>query len=91
MIRGFLFHLIPLIVPFVVYAVYLYYLKRAGGEGTWRGKSTAIVTIIGLLLMAISFIVLWAFQDPPKDGTYIPSRYENGILIAPQMIPDKPD
>lgn len=89
MIRGFLIHLIPLLVPFIVYGVYLYYLKRAGGEGTWRGKSIAIVTIIGLLLMSISFVVLWTVQDPPKDGIYIPSRFENGKLIAPQIIPNK--
>ncbi len=91
MLRGFLFHLIPVLVPFVVYGIYLYFMKRNGGEGTWKGRSTAIVTIIGLLMMAISFIVLWAVQDQPRDGKYIPPRYEDGKLIAPQIIPENKD
>jgi len=89
MLRGLLFNIIPLLVPFIVYALYLHYVKLAGGEKTWQGKSIAIVTLIGLLFMAISFIVLWALQDRPADGKYIPQRYENGQLIDSQIIPEK--
>ncbi|OUR77830.1 hypothetical protein A9Q83_09965 [Alphaproteobacteria bacterium 46_93_T64] len=89
MVRGILFHIIPLLVPFIVYAIYLYYLKKAGGEKTWQGKSVAVLTLIGLFFMAISFIVLWVFQERSADGVYIPQHMENGKLIDSQVIPRK--
>ncbi len=87
MFRGLLFHIIPLLSPFIVYAVYLYYLKKAGGEKTWQGKSVAVLTLIGLVLMAISFVVIWALQDRADDGVYIPQHMENGKLVDSQVIP----
>lgn len=90
MIRGILFHVIPLILPFVVYAVYLYFNKRAGGDKTWRGKSIAVVTVIGLLLMALSLVVLGSVSGESRDGTvYIPPRFEDGKLIDSQVVPAK--
>ncbi|MBL4667315.1 MAG: hypothetical protein JKY04_08055 [Sneathiella sp.] len=87
MLRGLLFHIIPLLFPFAVYAAYLYYLKKAGGEKTWQGKSVAVLTLVGLVLMAISFVVIWAFQDRTEDGVYIPQHMENGKLIDSQIVP----
>ena len=87
MLRGLLFHIIPLLFPFAVYAIYLYYLKKAGGEKTWQGKSVAVLTLVGLVLMAISFVIIWALQDRAEDGTYIPQHMENGKLIDSQIIP----
>ncbi|MBO6827321.1 MAG: hypothetical protein JJ879_14035 [Sneathiella sp.] len=87
MIRSFLVHLIPLLLPFVVYAIYLYYVRRAGGEKTWAGKTVAILTLIGLILMSFSFIALWAFTERTAEGQYIPPRYENGRIIDSEVIP----
>ncbi len=91
MLRGFLFHLIPLLLPFIVYGVYLYFNKRAGGEKTWQGKSIAIATIIGLSLMAISLLALVILRDAPAEGDYTPPRFEDGKLIAPKLLPPKKD
>ncbi len=79
------------LIPFVIYGIYLLMVKRAGGEGTVKGRSVAITAIIGLVLMGGSFIVLWAVQDNPKDGVYIPPRYEDGKLIEGQILPREPD
>lgn len=92
MVRGFLIHVIPLLVPFIVYAIYLYYSNKAGGEKTWQGRTVAALTMIGLVLMAFSFVAVWAIQDPPKEGTYIPQRIdENGNVIDSQIIPETKD
>ncbi|MBL4907018.1 MAG: hypothetical protein JKX94_06160 [Sneathiella sp.] len=91
MLRGFLFHLIPLLIPFVVYGLYLYFSRRAGGEKTWQGKSIAISTLIGLIFMAISLMALGVIRDDLVDGTYIPPRFEDGKIIPPQIIPFEKD
>ncbi len=91
MLRTIIFHILPFLVPFIVYGVYLHYLKRAGGEKTWQGKSLAITTMIGLIFVAASFVALWIFQDRAEDGDYIPPRFENGKLIEGQIVPRNPD
>lgn len=87
MLRGLLFHIIPLLIPFVVYALYLYFSRRAGGEKTWQGKSVAITTLIGLTLMAISLLVLGGVREEQVEGVYVPPRFEDGKIIEPKIIP----
>lgn len=88
MIRSVLFHVIPLILPFVVYAVYLYFNKRAGGDKTWRGKSIAVLTVVGLMLMALSLLILGAVSGEPREGTvYVPPKFIDGKLIDSEVIP----
>lgn len=87
MLRGFLFHIIPLLIPFIVYGLYLYFSRRAGGDKTWQGKSVAISTLIGLILMAISLLALGILREEQADGVYIPPRFEDGKIIQPQTIP----
>ncbi len=88
MIRSILFHLIPLLLPFVVYAVYLYFNARAGGDKKWGKVSLAVTTMIGLLLMAASLITLGLVSGSPREGTvYVPPRFEDGRLIDSQILP----
>ena len=88
MIRSILFHVIPLILPFVVYGVYLYFNARAGGDKKWEKTSLAIATIVGLLLMAASLITLGLISGEPSEGTvYVPPRFEDGRIIDSQILP----
>lgn len=88
MIRAILFHIIPLILPFVVYGVYLYFNARAGGDKSWGKTSLAITTISGLLLMAISLITLGLVSGESHEGTvYVPPRFEDGRIIDSQILP----
>ncbi|WP_340151129.1 DUF6111 family protein [uncultured Sneathiella sp.] len=88
MIRAILFHIIPLILPFVVYGVYLYFNARAGGDKSWGKTSLAIATISGLLLMAISLITLGLVSGESQEGTiYVPPRFEDGRIIDSQILP----
>ncbi|GLQ05731.1 DUF6111 family protein [Sneathiella chinensis] len=91
MIRGLLFHLIPLLLPFVVYGIYLYFNKKLGGEKTWKGRSVAISTLIGLILMAVSLVTLGVLDGDPKDGVYVPPRFEDGKLIDSTVLPSGKD
>ena len=88
MIRSILFHVIPLILPFVVYGVYLYFNARAGGDKKWGKTSLAVATITGLVLMAMSLIALGLVSGDPREGTvYVPPRFEDGRLIDSQVLP----
>ena len=88
MIRAILFHIIPLILPFVVYGVYLYFNARAGGDKSWGKTSLAIATISGLLLMAISLITLGLVSGESQEGTiYVPPDLRNGRIIDSQILP----
>jgi hypothetical protein len=90
MFRGIIFHLIPLLVPILFYFLYLYFINRAGGEKTIQGRYVAISFLIGLILMAFSFLVVAALRDDPADGIYVPPRYEDGKIIDSVVLP-KPD
>lgn len=88
MIRAILFHIIPLLLPFVVYAVYLYFNARAGGDKKWGRTSLAISTVTGLVLMAASLIALGLVSGEPSEGTvYVPPRFEDGRIIDSQVLP----
>ncbi|MCF8465917.1 MAG: DUF6111 family protein [Sneathiella sp.] len=88
MIRAILFYIIPLIFPFVVYGVYLYFNSKAGGDKAWGRNSIAIATVTGLLLMAVSLIILGIVSGEPREGTvYVPPRFEDGKVIDSQVVP----
>ncbi|WP_373086205.1 DUF6111 family protein [Sneathiella sp.] len=88
MIRGILFHVILLLLPFVIYGVYLYFDARAGGSKSWGRNSIAIATVSGLMLMAISLIALGMLSGDPRQGTvYVPPRFEDGKVIDSQVVP----
>ena len=88
MIRAILFYIIPFIFPFVVYGVYLYFNSKAGGDKSWGKNSIAVAMVTGLLLMAVSLIVLGIVSGDPRKGTvYVPPRFEDGKIIDSQVIP----
>jgi uncharacterized protein DUF6111 len=89
MIRSFFIHLIPFLLPFVLYALYLYFDKRAGGDKRWQWNSVSIALITGLVLTILSFVILGLNSGEPIDGTYIPPRYEDGRIIDSIVIPNK--
>ena len=90
MIRTILFYIIPLILPFVVYGLYLYFDAKAGGDKSWSRNSIAISMVVGLLLMAASLIVLGLISGEPREGTvYVPPRFEDGKIIDSQVVPAK--
>lgn len=91
MIRVFLFYLIPFLLPFVMYAIYLYFDRRAGGTKGWKLTSASIVAIIGLLLMSISLFILGLTTGSPPEGTYVPPQFKDGKLIDSTIIPPKAD
>lgn len=72
-------HLLPLLLPFIFYGLYIWHVKRSGRDGPevtpWFWLSAT-----GLLLVVIGFVVggLVFGEDP---GQYVPARFEDGRIV----------
>ena len=82
MIRPVLTELALFLLPFVVYAVYLWG-TRAGvlHPESWPLGTLMGLTIAALVLMAGSFIVLAQWGGEPAGSHYVPAHIENGKLV----------
>ena len=82
MIRPVLTELALFLLPFVVYAVYLWG-TRAGvlHPDSWPLARLMWLTIAALALMFGSFLVLAQWGGEPANSTYIPAHMENGRLV----------
>jgi len=82
MIRPVLTELALFVLPFLVYAIYLW-ATRAGvlHPESWPLSTLMWLTIAALVLVAGSFIVLAQWGGEPAGSTYVPAHIENGKLI----------
>jgi hypothetical protein len=82
MIRPVLTELALFLVPFAVYAVYLWG-TRAGvlHPESWPLGTLMWLSIAALVLMAGSFVVLAQFGGEPPGSAYVPAHIENGRLV----------
>jgi hypothetical protein len=69
------------LVPFVVYAVFLW-ATRAGvlDSSAWSPARLAWLMIAALSLMVGSFVVLAEFGGAPAGSTYVPAHVDAGKL-----------
>ena len=88
MIRPVLTELVFFLVPFAVYAAFLWFSKTSMlDRAYWSPKTLMTLTIVALVLMIASFIVLGHFTGAPVGSTYEPARVENGKLIPGRVVP----
>ena len=82
MIRPVLTELVLFVLPFLVYAAYLW-ATRAGvlHPESWPLGTLMALTIAALLLIAGSFIVLAQWGGEPPGSAYVPAHVEDGRLV----------
>jgi hypothetical protein len=82
MIRPVLQELALFLTPFAVYAIYLW-ATRANilHPESWPLSRLMWLTIVALLMVAVSFIVLAQWGGEPAGSQYIPAHIENGKLV----------
>jgi len=73
------------LVPFLVYAVFLW-ATRAGvlDPSSWSMARLAWLFIAALSLMVGSFVMLAEFGGAPAGSTYVPAHMENGKFVPGQ-------
>ncbi|MCW0236618.1 MAG: DUF6111 family protein [Ferrovibrio sp.] len=72
-------HLLPLLLPFALYGLYIWHVKRSGKDGP-EVTPWFWLAAIGLVLMILSFLVYGVFFEPPP-GDYAPARFEDGRIV----------
>jgi len=89
--------ILPLVAPFAVYAIWVWYgRKRAEKSGDeppefTRGSSFWAI-MMGFLLMIASLIVIAVSSGvPPNSGVYQAPRLENGTITEPTYTPKVSD
>lgn len=87
MIRKLLLHVLPFLLPFVVYGFYVLMAKRAELRGeVWRHAPWYWLTAVGLSLSILSFVLV-ALLAPGGEGIYMPKRMVDGEIV-PGAAPD---
>ncbi len=82
MIRPVFTEIALFLVPFVVYAIFLW-ATRAGvlDWSNWSLSRVAWLAIAALVLMIGSFVLLAHFGGSPPGSTYVPAHVENGVFV----------
>jgi len=85
MIRPVFTELALFLVPFVVYAVFLW-ATRAGilDQSAWSAPRLAWLLIAALILMVGSLLMLAEFGGAPPGSTYVPAHVDNGKVSPGQ-------
>jgi membrane protease YdiL (CAAX protease family) len=86
MLGRILFDVFLFIVPFALYAGWLSYLKRRHErDPNWREAPWTRLTIVGLVLVALSFVVLRIVEGDNGPATYVPARLEDGRIVPGEL------
>jgi len=80
-----LIHGALLLLPFALYFLYLWQVRRAGKEGP-ETTPWFLLSLAGLLLMIASFAVVHLMGDQ-ASGDYTPARFENGRIVPGDIKP----
>jgi hypothetical protein len=82
MIRPVLTEVILFLLPFVLYAVFLWATKAGVLDvGSWPLARVLTLAIIALVLVVGSFIFFAHFSGAPPGSTYVPAHIENGKFV----------
>ena len=82
MIRPVATEVILFLLPFVLFAVFLWTTKSGVmNPQSWPIRHVLSLAIIALLLVVGSFIFFAHFSGAPPGSTYIPAHMENGKFV----------
>ena len=86
MVRPVLTELVLFVVPFALYALFLWAAKRGGvlDPANWPLSHVAWLLIAALLLVIGSFVVLAQWGGAPPHSTYVPAHIEDGKFVPGQ-------
>jgi hypothetical protein len=86
MIRPVLTELLLFLVPFAIYAAFLF-ATRAGvlDPDRWNLRIVTWLVICALILMIASFVLLAQHSGQPAGSDYVPPHMQDGKLVPGQF------
>ena len=86
MIRRILIEVLLFLLPFALYGIYWQLIGR-GKDEEGRRHPWAMLFIIGLVLVIISFFVWAVSEGDPREGVYVPPHVEDGRIVPGRVVP----
>ena len=92
MIRVFFTYILPLVLPTLIYVMWIWYSRRKKMHNSNDDSKLPILDhknlfwslALGILMMIFALITIAIMTgDPPNSGTYQSPRFEDGKIIAP--------
>ena len=84
MIRPILIEVTLFLLPFALYALFLWVTKSGVMDAkSWPLRTIGWLTIAALLLTAVSFVFLGHFVGPPPGSIYVPAHVDESGNFVP--------
>ncbi len=80
MIRVLITQLILFLLPFILYAGYLFLTNKLNKQA-WIDAPRYWLIMSGLVVTVVGFLVMSQIHNNPLGGTYIPAHIENGVVV----------
>lgn len=81
MVSKVLFHMLPLLLPFLAYAVFVLVTRRAQARGgVWTEAPWYWLVSSGLAMVIAGFFAVALLGGAPPGSTYVPATYEDGKI-----------
>ena len=92
MTRVFLTIVLPLLLPTLLYLLWLVATERAPitGPESWRGLPWPWLLAAGVALAALLLYVVMVGVGGPTQGKYVPPRYIDGRVVPGHVVPLEP-
>ncbi|TAE81137.1 MAG: hypothetical protein EAZ74_06275 [Alphaproteobacteria bacterium] len=94
--RIFLLRLWPVLLPFLLYLVWIIIITRRARDGRPISEhlcaSVRFWTILSSFMMVVVSLLLWRMADdaPQTSGRYVPAHMQDGQLVPAHVEPDVP-
>jgi hypothetical protein len=90
MLREILTLVVPLLLPTVLYLVWLYAMRwseAAGGAAPWRKLPWVWLAVTGVVLTALVLFVVTVGFGTAERGVYVPPHVEDGRIVPGHIKP----
>ena len=80
MLRVVLIDIILFLLPFMVYAAYMVWVKGVAPKSAMAGAPVLWLIVAGFVVLIVGFLTLVQFSGGDRAGTYHPSVLEDGVI-----------
>ena len=88
MVPKLLIHLLPFLLPFAVFAIYVLIARSSQHRGeAFREGPWYWLTALGMVLSIASLLTIGLLEPASTEGSYVPARIVDGEVVAPRYEP----